>query len=137
MCQQLAPASPAYLRRLLRQAGVPLAPLVEGVRQESFESLERTLLALHEEYMKARDAADRQRQRQCRQLVIEAKDHARWALRRAKDDQQKRQREEMIQWMLVWLENPEIFPQWLRLRKRQLARLAERPPTGDAEETKR
>jgi len=107
------------------------------VRQESFESLERTLLALHEEYMKARDAADRQRQRQCRQLVIEAKDHARWALRRAKDDQQKRQRQEMIQWMLVWLENPEIFPQWLRLRKRQLARLAERLPTGDAEETKR
>jgi hypothetical protein len=31
---------------LLRGSGVPLHPLVEGVRQESMEALERTLGAL-------------------------------------------------------------------------------------------
>ena len=45
----LAPVSTGYLRRLLREAGVPLAPVVEGVRQEDFGALERTLLALVDE----------------------------------------------------------------------------------------
>jgi hypothetical protein len=35
----LAPVSESYLRRLLRESGVPLTPLVEGVRQESFDAL--------------------------------------------------------------------------------------------------
>ena len=34
----LAPISGSHLRRLLRESGVPLAPLVEGVRQENFRS---------------------------------------------------------------------------------------------------
>ena len=28
-------------------------------------------------------------------------------------------KEEMIQWMLVWLENPEVFPAWVEARKKQ------------------
>ena len=24
----------------------------------------------------------------------------------------------MAQWMLVWLENPEVFPAWVEIRKR-------------------
>jgi hypothetical protein len=43
---ELAPISAGYLRRLLRSSGVVLHPLVEGVRQEDLESLERSLLAL-------------------------------------------------------------------------------------------
>ena len=35
--ERLAPVSDSYLRRLLRATGVPLEPLVEGVRQNSFE----------------------------------------------------------------------------------------------------
>jgi hypothetical protein len=31
--------------------------------------------------------------------------------------EKKAQKEEMIQWMLVWLENPGIFPAWVKLRK--------------------
>jgi hypothetical protein len=30
------------------------------------------------------------------------------------------QKEEMTQWMLVWLENPAIFPAWVEARKRTL-----------------
>ena len=101
--------SAGYLRGLLREAGVPLDPLVEGVRQDSFDSLERTLAALAREYA----AGDRGVKDACRAAVIEAKDHARWALKRHPEKQ------EMIEWMLVWLENPRIFETWVRLRRRE------------------
>ena len=78
----LAPVSESYLRGLLRGAGVPLDPLVEGVRQDSTESLERTLLALGALYSDARLAGDRVRQEETRRHVRTAKDHARLWLRR-------------------------------------------------------
>ncbi len=102
---RLAPVSESYLRRLLRESGVPLDPLVEGVRQSSFEDLERTLLALAE--------CDRAA---ARRLIIEAKDHARLAMRRM-EGEARAAKEEMILWMLTWLENPDAFLVWLRLRK--------------------
>ncbi len=102
----LGPISESYLRRLLRASGVPLDPLVEGVRQSGFDDLERTLTALA--------ACDRSG---ARRLVIEAKEHARLALKRKPDPA----REEMILWMLTWLENPDTFPIWVRLRKAVLA----------------
>lgn len=74
--------------------------MVEGVRQEDLESLERTLLALLGEERKA-----------ARTLIIEAKDHAKWA------NKKHPEKAEMILWMLTWLENPGIFPQWLAIRK--------------------
>jgi hypothetical protein len=89
---------------------------VEGVRQESLEDLKRSLLAIGEEYAKAYGAGDRARMRLCRRTVIQAKDHARWALRRGRAE-----KEEMILWMLTWLENPGVFPDWVELRKARLA----------------
>ncbi|MBI4876244.1 MAG: hypothetical protein HY822_16535 [Acidobacteria bacterium] len=107
----LAPVSESYLRDLLRDLGVPMEPLVGGVDQTTFESLEASLLALLELY---RGGAGRP----CRRIVIQAKDHARWASRRAKDEARREQKREMAEWMRVWLENPEVFPGWVRLRKR-------------------
>ena len=112
--ERLAPVSASHLRHLLRECGIPLSPLVEGVRQDSLEQLERTLAALAAEYPRHRQA--------CRRLVIEAKDHARWARRRGSDKQ------EMIQWMLVWLENPEVFQTWAALRKKQITEFRSTPP---------
>jgi hypothetical protein len=110
----LAPVSESYLRRLLRDfsrdSGVPLAPIVEGVRQESFDALESSLLRLLTEYEKG-DAAQRSR---VRRAVIEAKDHAKLAARKPESRGHK---EEMILWMLTWLENPPVFPDWVRLRR--------------------
>jgi hypothetical protein len=131
----LAPVSRSYLRTLLRRSGAPLAPLVEGVRQDSPGELERTLKALETVYRRAREAGDAERQRLCRRLVIEAKDHARWALRRGKlGPDQAAWRREAIDWMLVWLENPEAFPVWAALRRRRLESAAEaahpEPPAG-------
>lgn len=100
-----------YLRVLLRQSGVGLHPLVEGVRQESFAELERTLLAMRDEPA-------------YRRLVLMAKEHARLALRSPKVDAVAKK--EMLIWMTVWLETPALFPQWLALRKR--AAIANRSP---------
>jgi|YNPMSStandDraft_1061717.scaffolds.fasta_scaffold28473_2 hypothetical protein len=121
LAERLAPVSQTYLRRLLRQSGVELEPVVEGVRQESLQQLHRSLLALAREYRLAKQSGDRARQQLCRRLVIEAKDHARWALRRAKEPSDARTwRQEAIEWMRVWLENPEVFPLWSKLRLRQM-----------------
>ena len=112
----LSPISESYLRKMLRTAGVSLAPLVEGVRQDTLEQLERTLLALRHEYAQART---RERAAACRNRVIAAKEHARWAARKAGDDKKRAEKDEMILWMLTWLENPPLFDAWLRLRKLQ------------------
>ncbi len=114
LAQALAPISESHLRRLLRESGVPLSPLVEGVRQEDFAALERTLLALLEIY-----GSDPARARACRRAVITAKDHAKWVLRNPRAAPEKReQKEEMVLWMLTWLENPPVFPSWLALRRK-------------------
>jgi uncharacterized protein YbjQ (UPF0145 family) len=100
----------------LRETGLELAPMVEGVRQNTFADLERTLRALGQEY---EQTGDRARRQAIRALVVEAKDHARLAIRNPKVAPEIRtEREEMIQWMLVWLENPPVFNVWIDTRKR-------------------
>ncbi len=115
----LAPVSDGYLRRLLRNtsrdSGIALAPLVEGVRQESFDALEASLLRLLAEY----ERSDLERRMAVRRLVIAAREHARWASR---DDTKRTEKEEMILWMLTWLENSPLFPEWVRLRRVWMAR---------------
>ncbi len=99
---ELGPISESYLRKLLRESGVRLSPMVEGVRQSNLGALELSLLALLAEY-ESGDAAHRQA---VRKLVITAKEHARWA-----------EKQEHVLWLKTWLENPPLFPAWARLRK--------------------
>lgn len=103
----LAPVSESYLRKLLRESGVELAPMVGGVRQGNFDELESSLLALLGEYV----GGDRVRRLAVRRVVITAKDHARWAAKKHPE------KEEMILWMTMWLDNPLVFPEWVRLRR--------------------
>jgi hypothetical protein len=108
--QELAPISEGYLRKLLRESGAPLAPMVAGVRQGNLDELESSLLALLDEY----ERGDAMRRSAVRRLVITAKDHARWAAKRA-------DKEEVILWLLTWLENPPVFRDWVRLRRVRLS----------------
>jgi hypothetical protein len=120
--ERLAPISESYLRGLLRASGLELDAAVEGVRQRSFEELERTLLALAEAHRQAVNAGDRERAASCRRAVLTGKDHARLAARRSGiSDSDRTKKEEMAAWMLLWLENPAVFPAWLALRKRAAA----------------
>jgi hypothetical protein len=115
----LAPISESYLRDLLRETGLPFAQPYAGIRQKSFADLERDLRDMLAVYTEAMRAGDRPRARYCRRQVIAAKDRARFLARRPKTSPEKKARkEEMAQWMLVWLENPEVFPAWVEIRKR-------------------
>src|SRR5712671_5452127 len=87
----LAPVSENYLRKLVRECGVPLDPMVEGVRQGSFEELETSLQKLLDEY----ERADAARRMAVRRLVMTAKDRARMA---ARNPEKRAAKEEMILW---------------------------------------
>jgi hypothetical protein len=111
----LGPVSEGYLRRLLRASGVALAPVVEGVVQDDSEELARTLRALQAEY----EAADGRQRMRIRQVVIQAKDHCRWTLRRSGNTaEREREKREALLWMSTWLENPPLFDTWLAIRRR-------------------
>ena len=114
----LSPVSESYLRRLLAEMEIQVEPPFGGVRQKTFDDLERSLLDMEEAYSRAIESGDRSLAEQCRNVVIQAKDHARLAARSVKTPiERKAIKEEMIRWMLVWLENPGVFPAWVRLRK--------------------
>ena len=127
---QHGPISESYLRTLLRDSGIPLDPLVDGVHQDSFDALEQSLIALTRVYEDARAAGDRESVSAARKVVRSGKDHARWASERAKDEQKKSEKADMGEWMLIWLENPPLFPEWVRVRRLAMSTGAtEAPPT--------
>ena len=105
----LAPVSESYLRKLLRECGMPLHPMVEGVRQSTFAELEASLLRLLGEYQ----SGDPARRMAVRRLVIIAKEHARLA---ARNPSKRSEKEEMILWLTTWLENPPVFREWVNIR---------------------
>jgi hypothetical protein len=118
---RLAPVSESYLRELLRGTGLPFDQPYAGVRQHTYEELEQSLRELEQVYAAAMLSGDRERARYCRRQVIAAKDRARFLAdnpRTAPDKQALKQ--EMAQWMLVWLDDPLVFPAWVEARKRAL-----------------
>jgi hypothetical protein len=116
---QLAPVSESYLRDLLRDTGLPFEQPFAGVRQHTFPELEQSLREMLDVYTAATRAGERERARYCRRQVIAAKDRAKFLARAPRTTEEKRtEKEEMAQWMLVWLENPEVFPAWVDARKR-------------------
>lgn len=106
LLNDLAPVKEATVRRLLRESEWPLAPLVEGVRQDNEDNLQRTLIALANEYEVNPVGA--------RQAVLTARQHAEWNLRRNPADPH---RAEAMLWIRTWLENPTIFETWSKLRR--------------------
>jgi len=116
----LAPVSGSYLRDLLQTTGIPVDQPWAGIRQHTFEELESSLREMLEVYRASQTAGDRERARHARRQVIAAKDRAKFAARNPRSNREKRaQKEEMVQWMLVWLENAEVFPAWVEARRRR------------------
>lgn len=115
-------AGQGTLRHALLDSGLPLSPLVEGVRQDSFDHLERTLATLAAEYQAADRAGAKARRAEIRRIVITARRHAAFAAANQRLDETRRGvKREMHLWIHTWLENPPLFPTWLALRKRVLA----------------
>jgi hypothetical protein len=116
---RLAPVSDSYLRDLLRDTGLPFEQPYAGVRQHTFDELEESLLEMQRVYQAAVESGDKDRARYCRRQVIAAKDRARFLAASPRTPAAKQaQKSEMAEWMLVWLENPGVFPAWVAARKR-------------------
>ncbi len=114
----LAPVSESYLRDLLRGTGLPFDQPYAGIRQHTLEELEQSLGEIGGVYANAVASGDRERARYCRRQVIAAKDRARFlALNPRTPIEKRREKGEMIEWMLVWLRDPSIFPAWVKARK--------------------
>lgn len=121
LLERFAPVSESYLRDLLRQTGLPFEQPYQGVRQHTFEELEQSLRDLLAVYAEAAGAGDRDRLRYCRRQVIAAKDRAKFLAANPNTAPEKQaEKKEMAQWMLVWLENPEVFPAWVDARKKAM-----------------
>jgi len=119
---RLAPVSESYLRELLRATELPFAQPFAGIRQHTLEELEGSLGEMLQVYVDATAAGNRERARYCRRQVIGAKDRARFLANESRTPPEKKAlKEEMVAWMLVWLENPEVFPAWVAARKRTMA----------------
>jgi hypothetical protein len=112
---KFAPVSESYLRDLLRDTALPFEQPWAGVRQHTFDELEQSLREMLLVYEEASATGDRERARYCRRQVIAAKDRAKFAAKK------KPEKAEMAEWMLVWLENPGVFPAWVEARKKRLA----------------
>ena len=121
LLHRLAPVSESYLRQLLWATGLPFSQPYAGVRQHTFAELEESLIDMGRIYAGAIAAGDRERARYCRRQVIAAKDRAKFAAASPRTVPEKQAgKQEMAQWMLVWLDDPAVFPAWLEARKRVL-----------------
>lgn len=129
--EQFPQISDRTLRHDLRQSGLPVSALVEGVRLDTLADLARTLLALAAEDSQELQRGPQIRMSAARRLVLEARRTAETVLRNPGIAPDKRAAmEEKFLWIRTWLENPAVFPTWapLRLRKVRNPELGERHP---------
>jgi hypothetical protein len=100
----------------LRASGIPIGAPWRGVAAHSMDELGSSLRELSRVYETRLDL-----RRYCRDQVIAAKDRARWAARSPKASESKRRmKAEMVEWMVVWLDDPAMFPVWVELRKEKM-----------------
>ena len=101
--------------------GLPL-DLRDRVHFHDFAAAETSLRDLEREYEAARAADDRERVGDCRRAVLRGRQRLEMLLRqRSLSDAKRAEKQEILGWFRVWLENTALFPTWIDLRKRALA----------------
>ena len=120
-----ARVSDRYLVELTEGAGVEVARELGGlpahlrgrVHFHDLDAAEASLREIQQEYA----ASDRVRRQDCRRAVLRAKDRLELLLRHPGLGPEKRaEKEEIARWFRVWLESPELFSDWIVLRRRAL-----------------
>jgi hypothetical protein len=88
----------------------------------SFKTLAQTEETIrHLEILRQRFllSSDKKGVEYCRQLGLLGRQRAELvAANHRVDPQKRRQKQEAALWFRIWLETPELFPEWLALRKR-------------------
>jgi hypothetical protein len=111
---------PGIAASTLEDAGLILEQPWRGVKQHTFDELAETLTELAGIY-----SARPELSRFARGQVIQAKDRAKWASRsRSVDAEKRKNKAEMAEWMLVWLDDPAMFVSWVERRRAVLLNLA-------------
>lgn len=101
----------------LRNAGVPVQAPWCGVLQHTLPELEESLAELADVYETRPDLRGF-----CRSEVIRAKDRARFISTSPSVAEEKQQlKREMLEWMLVWLGDPNLFRAWAQVRKQAIS----------------
>lgn len=117
--------SPRVVLDLLHQTGVEVDRVLGGLPKDLRgrvpaappQAVADALLEMSAEYAKARSARDEVRAEDVRRAVRQAKDRLRLTLRRRNlRDDTRAVKQETLEWFLVWLENPGVFPAWLEAR---------------------
>jgi hypothetical protein len=131
--QRGKPVSRRYLLEILSSTDVGIARSLGGlpvdlrhrVHSHDQQTAAASLLDMQNEYEAAREKNDRVRAGDCRRAVMQAKDRLKLVLRRRNLAPERRaEKQEVLEWFLVWLENPSVFEQWLQARRRALGLLA-------------
>jgi hypothetical protein len=127
-------ASDSYIVGVLRAAGKPVsvtsglsslsvepeyAQHFAGVLKfDSFESAERSIQRIAELHRQFKQAGDAKGAGYARQLALLGKRRAQAAARAAKTQEKRAVKTEIAEWFTIWLYSPQIFEEWVYLRKR-------------------
>jgi hypothetical protein len=120
------PVSRRYVLDVLFQTQVEIDRSLGGLPVDlrgrvHFHDLEvaaASLADMAKEYEAARQAGDKVRAEDCRRAVRNGKDRLKLLLRRGDLAPEKRQqKQELVDWFLVWLEAPPLFSPWLEARR--------------------
>jgi hypothetical protein len=111
--ERFAATTENTLRKHAGASGVIVVQPWRGLDTASLDGLELSLIEMAEAYGT--------HPREARRVVISAKDTTRFAARNPKVAAAKRElKAEMVEWMLVWLGDPAMFEDWVKLRKAYL-----------------
>ena len=144
----------SYIASVLREAGVavdyqdrfadpameePYASRLKGALQfRDLPSAENSLRNLDQIYREYREAADHEGTSLIRSIVLKGKERASSLARNPRISPEKRwEKQEVAQWFRVWLESPNLFFDWLELRKHSeefRIRTASLPPAENVRE---
>jgi hypothetical protein len=109
--RELAAAIPGLTSDTLRDIELEVESPWCGIRQHTFEELVESLDAMSAVY-----AARPDLRTVCRREVIRAKDRARWSSHSGRVAEETRAAKAgMVEWMLVWLSDPSLFPAWAEI----------------------
>jgi len=111
--RELRAALPDVSEATIRASGLAISAPWSGVKQHTLEELETSLDEFAAVYAARPDLRP-----YCREQVIAAKDHARFASRSPRVEETKRAlKAEMVDWMMVWLGDPSMFRTWAQIRR--------------------
>jgi len=89
------------------------------LRFDTLDTAEQTLLQIHRRFCEFRDRGDHENLERCRMIILTGKKRATMISRNKRVGAKKREEKaEIAQWFTVWLQTPDVFCDWLSLRKK-------------------